>query len=151
MTYLFRTAQPSDAIDCVKILCDWVDETPWMPNKLDDKQTLEAYWCDIFKTEKAWVAENKNQIVGFCVRNNGDDNNIGALYVVPEARNCGIGKRLLDLAKANCGHITVWAYEANEQARRFYGREGLIEVSREFDDELNLMDVEHRWKLPPPC
>ena len=86
------------------------------------------------------------KIIGFCVRNIGNENNIGALYVVPEARNYGIGKHLLDLAKEGCDYITVWAYELNTKARSFYHREGCIEISREFDTSVNLMDVEHRWK-----
>lgn len=148
MTYSYREAQPCDAIDCVKILRDWADKCPWMP-MLDDQQAMEVYWRSVFETETPWLAQKENQIVGFCVRDRGDENNIGALYVVPKARNGGVGKRLLDLAKRNCSHITVWAYEANVQARKFYHREGLIEVSREFDDGVNLMDIEHRWKRAP--
>ena len=147
MTYLYRETQPCDAIDCVKILRDWAEGCPWMP-KLDDRQPMEEYWCHVFETDMAWVAQQNNQIVGFCVRNRGDENNIGALYVASKARNRGIGKRLLDLAKGNCNHITVWAYEDNLQARKFYHREGLIEVSREFDNEINLVDIEHRWTRP---
>ncbi|MEE9319925.1 MAG: GNAT family N-acetyltransferase [Granulosicoccus sp.] len=116
---------------------------------LDDQRPMEVYWRGIFETEMAWVAQQKNQIVGFCVRDKGDENNIGALYVVRKARNGGIGKRLPDLAKDNRSHITVWAYEANVQARKFYRREGFIEVSREFDVEANLVDIEHRWKRLP--
>ena len=118
---------------------------------LDDQHPMEVYWSRVFETEMAWVAQQKSRIVGFCVRDRGDESNIGALYVVPKTRNSGIGKRLLDLAKENCSHITVWAYEANVQARNFYRREGLIEVSREFDVEVNLMDIEHRWKRSPNC
>lgn len=60
-------------------------------------------------------------------------------------------KALLDLAKADRDWITVWAYEKNEHARRFYRREGLVEICREmevFDDGSRLMDVEHRWTRP---
>jgi len=52
---------------------------------------------------------------------------------------------LLDLAKVNCDQIVVWAFEANQQARKFYCREGFVETCREFDNEIGLMDVEHRW------
>ncbi len=111
---------------------------------LDDRATLNAYWRSVFEEDLVWIAETGDRIVGFCVR--GEDN-IGALYVVPDARGAGIGKRLLDLAKADREWITVWASARNESARRFYRREGLVERSREID-ELGLEDVEHRWTRP---
>jgi GNAT superfamily N-acetyltransferase len=145
MTYSYRKAKSSDSKHCVKILREWADETPWMP-ELDDLKPMEEFWKGIFENDPTWVAEFNAEIIGFCVRNTGHENNIGALYVVPEFRNCGVGKHLLDLAKEKCSHITVWAYEKNTKARRFYQREDCNEVSREFDEEVNLVDIEHRWK-----
>ena len=112
---------------------------------LDDLQPMQAFWSDIFATDLVWVAQMGDRIAGFCTR---DDDNIGALYVVAEARNTGIGKRLLDTAKADRDWITVWAYEKNIHALRFYKREGLVEVSREIENESNLMNIEHRWTRP---
>lgn len=140
----FRSGQPTDAIACVDILRDWVEETPWMPAP-DERQELVAYWSGVFENDLAWVAEMGGRIVGFCTRSDGL---VGALYVVPEARSAGIGKRLLDMAKANRDWITLWAYEKNKHARKFYQREGLIEVSREIEEETNLMEIEHRWTKP---
>jgi len=145
MMYTFREAQPSDATACVKILSDFFDESDWLPFNFGELSSVEEWWCDHFRNEKAWVATKGDQIVGFCSRQQ-YNNNISALYVVPKARNSGVGKRLLDLAKENCDEIIVWAFELNTEARRFYRREGLVEVDRELDEELNIMDVEHHWK-----
>ncbi|MEL6947704.1 MAG: GNAT family N-acetyltransferase, partial [Pseudomonadota bacterium] len=95
--------------------------------------------------ETAWVAEDTGTIVGFCVR---QDDNLTGLYVAREARGRGIGKALLDLAKANRDTITVWAYEQNPHARKFYRREGCVEISREVEEGTSLIDVEHRWTKP---
>ena len=141
MTPHIRSGQQSDVVPCVDILRDWAEETPWMA-KLDDRQPMLAFWRDLFETDLVWVAEIEGRIVGFCTR---DDDNIGALYVAKEARNTGIGKRLLDMAKADRDWITVWAYEENKHALRFYAREGLVEVSREVEEESNLVNIEHRW------
>lgn len=144
MTYNFRDGKPSDAFACAKIIQDWAKETPWM-TKLDELPAMTAFWHDVFKTDLVWVAEKQDCIVGFCVR---FDDNIGALYVAQQARSEGIGKRLLDLAKEDRDWITVWAYEMNTRARRFYRREGLVEISREtvnYDDGVSLVDIEHRW------
>ena len=106
---------------------------------------MEADWDDLFETNLVWVAEIEDHIVGFCTR---DDDNIGALYVAKEVRSAGIGKRLLDLAKADRDWITVWAYEKNKHALRFYKREGLIEICREIEEETNLINIEYRWTKP---
>lgn len=139
-----RSGRSSDVEACVKILCDWVDESPWH-GPLNKWEKLLVYWRELFENKLVWVAETNGRVVGFCVR--GDDN-IFALYVSAEARNKGIGKLLLDAAKADRDWITVWAYEQNPHALRFYRREGLVEVSREFEDGSNLTDIEHRWTKP---
>ncbi len=144
MMPLIRSGRQTDVEACVKILSDWVGETPWH-DPLVEHQEMVADWGDFFETNLVWVAEVEGRIVGFCTR---DDDNIGALYVAKEARGAGIGKHLLDAAKADRDWITVWTYEKNIHALNFYKREGLIEVSREIEDETNLMNVEHRWTKP---
>ncbi len=148
MTFLIRSGKKSDAITCVDILRDWADETPWMA-ELDDLEPMQAFWTDVFETDLVWVAEIDGRIAGFCTRGVDDGpDNIGALYVVTEERSAGIGKRLLDMAKAGRDWITVWAYEKNVRALKFYKREGLIEISREVEKSSNLMNIEHRWHKP---
>lgn len=105
-------------------------------------------WSEFFATQMVWVAETGDQLLGFCVRS---DDNISALYVIATARNKGIGKLLLDAAKADCDWITAWAYEQNSHALRFFKREGLVEVSREIEVGSNLVDIEHRWTRPERC
>jgi len=144
MTSHIRSGQQSDVVACVDILRDWADETTWMA-ELDALQPMQAFWSDLFETDLVWVAETGDRVTGFCTR---DDDNIGALYVAAEARSTGIGKRLLDMAKADRDWITVWAYEKNIDALRFYRREGLVEVSRAIEKESNLMNIEHRWTRP---
>lgn len=109
---------------------------------LDDRAPMIAFWTEVFQIEQAWVAEQDGTIVGFCTR---DADNIGGLYVATARRSTGIGKRLLDAAKAERDWITVWAYALNSRARDFYRREGLVEISREVEPESGLMNVEHRW------
>lgn len=141
MTTQIRSGQQCDVAACVDILRDWAAETPWMV-ELDERQSMQAFWSDLFKTDRVWIAEVGDRVVGFCTR---DDDNIGALYVAGEVRSTGIGKRLLERAKADRDWITVWAYEQNEQALRFYRREGLVEICREIETGSNLMNIEHRW------
>lgn len=144
MTILIRSGQQSDVPACVDIMCAWVDETDWA-HEDDSHETLVDIWSGYFKIFQVWVAEAEGRIVGFCTRN---DDNISALYVMADARNKGIGKRLLDRAKEDRAGITVWAFAKNERALKFYKREGLVEISRETEAGSNLVDIEHRWTKP---
>lgn len=144
MTFHIRSGHHKDVGPCVKILTDWVDELTWAGED-DDHDTIVAIWTRIFATEHVWVAENQGHIIGFCSRGN---DNISGLHVTQEARNQGLGKCLLDHAKKDRSWITVWAYELNVDALRFYKREGLVEVSREVEEGSNLIDIEHRWIRP---
>ena len=65
--------------------------------------------------------------------------------MVSEVCSTGIGKGLLGKAKENRDWITVWAYEQNVGALRFYKQEGLFEVCREVERASGLMNIEHRW------
>ena len=144
MTYQIRSGQQSDVVACVDILCAWVNETPWIFDpRTPDEQVL--IWREFFRHDLAWVAESEDRIIGFCSR--GDDN-INALYVAADWRCRSIGRGLLDMAKADRDWITVWAYEKNTTARKFYKKEGLVEISREIEEGSNLVDIEHRWTKP---
>lgn len=97
---------------------------------------------DASRGEIVLVAEEDGRVLGFGVgalrdRRDKDaytiapfhDGEVGALYVVPEARDRGIGTALIQAFETwfrenGCGavHITVDAF--NERARRFYGQLG---------------------------
>jgi len=144
MEYEFRKGLASDGMACARILHAWGAETPWMV-PFYDLEPLAEFWAELLTKDFGYVAHDQGRVVGFCSR---EDDNVSGLFILKEARGCGVGKRLLDLAKADRDWITVWAYEANTGARKFYHREGLVEIKREleeFDDGNSLMDVEHRW------
>lgn len=138
---IIRPGHLTDVPSCVDILLDWVSEISWADEQSPRAEILEL-WEGYFTHDLSWVAQDKGRILGFCSR--GGDN-INALYVAGAARGQGLGKRLLDAAKAERDWITVWAYDKNPRARAFYRREGLIEISREVEEGSGLIDVEHRW------
>lgn len=49
---------------------------------------------------------------------------LDTLYVMPEARNGGLGQRLLDALLPNHQDAYLWVIDGNEGARRFYERNG---------------------------
>jgi ribosomal protein S18 acetylase RimI-like enzyme len=82
------------------------------------------------------VAEcDEDQIVGFC-RFGPDPEEASAghvfsLYVSPGASHHGIGGSLLlraleELEQRHLGRVTLWVFEENKVARRFYSRFGFV-------------------------
>lgn len=145
MVLKLRLAEARDGRSCAKIVRDWGLETPWL-GPVNDFEEMVDWWTGcLAHVETSWVCEEKANVVGFCVR---QDDNITGLYVSRGARSRGVGKRLLDRAKVDRDWITVWAYERNPRARKFYRREGCAEISREIEEGTALIDVEHRWTRP---
>ncbi|MEL6436017.1 MAG: GNAT family N-acetyltransferase [Pseudomonadota bacterium] len=146
MSVTYRSARKSDAKACASIVQVWGAETPWMV-PLDDLDAMAAFWADLLELDTAWVAEMDGAVVGFCVR---EEANIDGLYVAAHARNQGVGKALLDLAKADRDRLEIWVYEKNEHAHAFYKREGCKDVSRELDEHegSDLMYVGCEWVRP---
>jgi ribosomal protein S18 acetylase RimI-like enzyme len=103
---IYRLAEGSDGRSCAEIIRDWSLETKWI-GPLNEFESVVDWWrgC-ILNVETSWVCEENDKVVGFCVR---EDDNITGLYVARDARTRGIGKHLLDMAKAERDWITVWA------------------------------------------
>jgi len=142
MTFNYRLAEGRDGRACASIVREHGTETSWL-GPLNEFERLVEWWTGcLLNVETSWVAEENGKVVGFCVR---QDDNITGLYVSSEARGRGVGKSLLNMAKVDRKWITVWAYEQNPRARKFYRREGCVEVSRETEEGTALVDVEHRW------
>ena len=71
---------------------------------------------------------------------------ITSFFLKAEARGAGVGKRLLDNAKAGAEMLQLWTFVENEGARRFYKREGFAEADRsDGDNEEGLPDILYRW------
>lgn len=143
MTPDIRAATADDAPDCVAILSDWIEETPWMP-RLHSDGSMITFWRDRLATASGWVAMHDDRPCGFGVR---DGNSLTALYVTPASRRNGTGRALLDRAKAGQPMLRLWVFEANEPAQAFYAHQGFAEVQRTpGDNEEAMPDIEMIWR-----
>jgi GNAT superfamily N-acetyltransferase len=98
----------------------------------------------------AWVAEGGGRVLALLAVSAGW---VDQLYVDPEAHGRGIGRALLDHAKAlQPDGLQLWTFQANERARRFYVRNGFVEV--ELTDgsttEERQADVRLEWRPRRP-
>ncbi|MGZ9811360.1 N-acetyltransferase family protein [Pseudoroseicyclus sp. H15] len=139
-----RPATPDDAPAMAAILGAWVRDTPWMP-RLHSAEEDRAF-CDRL-VEEAEVLVTGDPVEGFLTLK-GDE--IGSLYVSREARGRGLGRALLEAAKARRRRLTLWTFQANDRARAFYRREGFVEAGRTpGDNEEGLPDIRYAWEAQP--
>ncbi|TNJ42051.1 GNAT family N-acetyltransferase [Phaeobacter sp. B1627] len=145
MTHRLRPATLLDAGQLGSILHRFEQETPWMPKTHSAAEAIA--FCDRM-IARGWVtvAErlDSNLRQGFLAR---DGDEVCALYVDPDVCGRGLGKALLDQAKAETAHLRLWTFQANTGAMRFYLREGFVEAGRSdgLTTDEGLPDVEYHW------
>lgn len=137
-------ARPSDAPAIGAILSDWIDETDWMPriHKREDEQTFAA---DMVARGWVSVARRRGAVVGFLAR---DGEEVLALYVARTARGQGVGSALLARAKRKSRRLTLWTFQFNHPARRFYADHGFVEIERTggAGNDEKLPDIKYLWE-----
>jgi putative acetyltransferase len=139
-----RRAAPGDAAACAAILNAWIDARRWMPRVHTPREVVAFYEDFVFPEREVWVIGNP--VAGFLALD-AEGATVTALYVA--APRQGVGRRLLDRAKAGREALELWTFVANAEARRFYAREGFREVRRTpGDNEEGLPDVLLRWERP---
>jgi ribosomal protein S18 acetylase RimI-like enzyme len=91
-----------------------------------------------------YLAFEGERLVGLAVF---DSVELNQLYVGVEHQGKGIGKRLLDIAKAHSnGSLFLYTFEVNTKAQRFYEKNGFTEIGRGCENEENLPDIKYEWK-----
>jgi GNAT superfamily N-acetyltransferase len=138
-----RAAGPKDAGTLARILGDWVRETGWMP-VLHSRDEDLGFLRHLMEVAEVTVAEDGGAL-GFLAL---EGDQVRALYLAPEARGRGVGRRLLDGAKAGRARLWLWAFEANGRAVAFYEREG-FRVAERTDgarNEERLPDLRMVWE-----
>lgn len=119
---------------------------PYLP-ALHTADEDQAWMRDVvFKHCEVWLAGLDGLVAGF-VAVSGDL--LEHLYVHPDFHNRGVGSALLDQARELMpGGFTLWVFQQNAQARRFYERHGLV-LLRETDganNEERTPDAEYAWR-----
>lgn len=138
-----RPADPTHAGALGEILHRFQAETEWMPELYSGAEAIAFCGAMI---DRGWVtlAELDGTVAGFIAR---DRDEICALYVAPAARGHGIGRLLIEDAKRSADRLMLKTWQVNEGARRFYRRQGFVEIARGdgADNDENLPDVILVW------
>ncbi|NER79286.1 MAG: N-acetyltransferase [Leptolyngbya sp. SIO1D8] len=80
---------------------------------------------------ETYVYEKNSKVVGFYSLY---ENNLAAIFVVPEMQGQGIGKQLLAHAKSQRSSLTLSVYQENEASYQFYLSQGFKVVSEQIDE-----------------
>lgn len=140
-----RSGRPEDAAGCAGIFNDWIDATEWMPRVHPARDVLRHYRDYVLATCAVVVAEREGRVDGFLAL--GRAGFVDGLYLAPEARRRGIGTALIDAAKAQRPEgLMLWTFVANAAARRFYARQGFLDLRQtDGDNEEGLPDILLAW------
>ncbi|HEX5825558.1 MAG TPA: GNAT family N-acetyltransferase [Candidatus Limnocylindrales bacterium] len=95
----------------------------------------------------AWVAvDHTGAVVGMMVVTPGE---LDQLYVRPDRLGEGIGRQLLDVARDRSPDgLTLYTFQVNERARRFYERNGFVAewLGDGSANEESQPDVRYIWR-----
>lgn len=87
------------------------------------------------------VCERDGRVVGFLSL---VDNEVGGLFVDPDHHRSGIGRALMDFARASRPYLELGVFEANTLGRDFYAAYGFVEVERRPEAQTGLVEVRLR-------
>lgn len=72
---------------------------------------------------------------------------ISQLYVHSGYQKEGMGNALLQRAKKHsCGRLTLYTFEVNKKAQRFYEKNGFKIIGKGHENEENLPDIQYEWR-----
>lgn len=73
---------------------------------------------------------------------------ISQLYIHVGYQGIGIGEALLYKAKEHSsGRLTLYTFDINQKAQRFYEKHGFIIIGRGNENEENLPDIQYEWTV----
>ncbi len=144
-----RQAGPEDAQEIADLYtAARVAAVPQMPPAMhtnaEDRQWMAGQLAK--DDHEAWVASLPDgRIVGYALLS---PVWLDHLFIAPELRGTGIGTVLLDLVKSlRPDGFSLWVFESNAGARRFYERHGFVELERTdgSGNEEKAPDVRMAW------
>ena len=104
--------------------------------------------------ERIWVAEKDGQVIGCVgiVREDETTARLRTMFVEPEARGLGLGRRLLEECVGFCrekgyGAIVLWTLGVLGPARTLYQSAGFEMIASEPWDDIGPVEQDETWRL----
>ncbi|MGW1767599.1 GNAT family N-acetyltransferase [Streptomyces sp. NPDC002073] len=126
---LLRRADDADAHPAADVwLRSFTAALPTVRCAHDEADVRDWFARVLVPQYETWVAVTENSVVGVLVLSGAE---LKQLYLDPAWRGRGLGDRFMSLAKQRQpGGLTLWTFQVNESAHRFYERHGFIAVER---------------------
>jgi len=120
------------------------ERLPWLVGLHTQDEDRWFYRHRVFPKCVLWGAFESDDLVGVIAFH---EDWVDQLYVLPYAQRRGIGAALLQIAKSQATTLSLWTFQRNEDARRFYERHGFIaiEETNGSENEEREPDILYRW------
>jgi ribosomal protein S18 acetylase RimI-like enzyme len=132
-----------------KLLRACFDEMTYLPRLHTPEEDVQFIGGVVLPNQEVWVAEEGGEFLGFASL---AESELTHIYVAAAARDRGIGAALFRHAtERRPAGFTLWTFQANEGARRFYERHGcrLVQLTDGQHNEERVPDVQYEWRPRP--
>lgn len=147
-TVLLRRARAADARAAADVwLRSFAAALPTVVRPRSDTEVRAWFRHVVVERYETWVAEGTDGAVAGVMVLEGEE--LSQLYLAPERRGRGIGDRFVALAKERrADGLSLWTFQVNAPARRFYERHGFRAVEWTDGDrnEEREPDVRYVWR-----
>ncbi|MGN5139749.1 N-acetyltransferase [Aeromonas sp. 164P] len=103
----------------------------------------QAAMRDIYLPASKRVYEEDGQLLGFISWYQGS---VAAIFIAPRWQSQGLGRQLLEHLKARYDRLELTVYAENEQARRFYSRNGFKEGEQQLCEHSGRPELVMHWQ-----
>ena len=142
MSATIRRAVAGDADPLGAVLSGWIDETPWMP-RIRSREDDRNFVAGLIASTEVLALIDGDRASGFLAR---DGEEITAFYLCGTSRRRGHGSAMMSRAMAGSEQLSLWTFQANTDAIRFYERVGFVQTKwTDNDNEEGLPDVLMTW------
>lgn len=150
MKNIIRRACAADAPAIADLFLAARAAMTYLPALHSDDET-RAFIAHVVATQEVWITvTSDNRVTGFAaIRDEDEKISLDHLYIAPFAQRLGLGAALLTHVKTQRPQgFSLWTFEQNHGARRFYEAHGLS-LARKTDgrdNEEKLADCLYVWR-----
>jgi putative acetyltransferase len=123
------------------------ERLPWLAGLHTPEEDRAYFRSAVFDECEVWGRFDGPALTGFIAFRAGW---IDQLYVLPAYQGSGIGSSLLEIAQARYSELSLWTFQRNAIARRFYERQGFVaaELTDGARNEEREPDIRYIWRRP---
>ena len=123
---------------------------PFVPRLHTPEEDVLWFSERLYVANQVWLAEADDGPEGYIAFRS---DFIEHLFIRPQSQGARLGLALLEKAREGAEELSLWTFQQNVRARRFYERHGFVVVTETDgrDNEEKLPDVLYRWRRLDPA